>query len=470
MRDFLLIFSLTAVLAASALLLGNFVEKRAAKKVESERFSNWITEFRSVLLVNPALVTAEFLSATARTTGHEIVVFKWKGPLASNEPLLALNFSAFEEAVKARSHADVSFFHDDSEYKFASIPVAAHPDIQHIFIERPRETGVLTRLGLIEWVLVVSATLLGALVATLLLYWLYPLRAKDLARFVSRSAEDISVVAPHSKSFGAMGKLALELRKSVTTLRRKHSRLIEEEKMAAFRQVTAGIAHEVRNPLTAIRMTAQMMKKKHADKQSQEWLQVIISEIDRLKNHMDQLMEFGKQYEPVLRQADVTEIIRETLLLMHRQLEHAKITVITSFEDSIPQIFIDAAQIRQVLLNVIINSIQAMPHAGTLTVSAGTAKVEGQPVCTIAVEDTGSGIPEEIRDRIFEPFFSTKKAGTGLGLATARQIIEMHGGKIRCVSSPKGTIFRIFIPLSPEGRRLSSIETDHFKTLETNDG
>ncbi|MDZ7814490.1 MAG: ATP-binding protein [Planctomycetota bacterium] len=468
LRNFVLIFLSLACAAAVAA----HVTSITSAETFNQRNEQFIAKLRNHILDKPYLVSFSSLRDISFGSGMEIVVFLKRGSFASDERMLAENYEFFEANVQEKSTKPVVISDGTRPLEFRSIPVAAHPEVIHIFVQTNPFHAEAVYPTVSEMLLIALACLIGAFLFSMLMYIEYHMPMKGLAAAIEAASAEEEPRIHYLNRSGPSGELARSIRRAVMRLRRKQSNQVESERIAVFRQVTAGIAHEVRNPLTAMRMTVQMMHKrfKGEDEKVREWLEVLVAEIDRLKNHMDQLMEFGGQYVPDMRQTNIEELVNDTLLLLRRQLDHANVSVITSYEDSLPLIFVDPDQIKQVLINILLNSVQAMPKGGTLSISAMLARVEGVPVMTLAIEDEGPGIPEDVRERIFEPFFSTKKAGTGLGLSIAKRIIEQHGGRIRFVSSDKGTIFRMFLPTSPQSARLASISTDHFKTLEEGDG
>ncbi len=461
--------ALIGLLLIIAVAVGLFFAAHIGRKSATSAFENRVKLLSLYIQQQSNQLDNTKLEDCAMIFGSALIAYTDKGVFESSKGLRSASSGSLEQAVAAKSTEPVTFYAQGEFRSFASFPSPSE-HLQHLFVEQPAEVRSLQLPETSILLLLLVAIVAVSFVFALLVYRADIAPQRQLADAAVRASLGDEVSMPHLDRSDAVGDLARAFSNSIFRIKEMQQELLASEKIAVFRQLTAGIAHEVRNPLTAMRMTAQMLKRKFAnDPQAQEWLDVIISEIDRLTHHMEQLINFGMPYEPKMQQTVITDVINEVLLLMRRQIEHAGITVIVSFEPNLPMVYADSDQMRQVLLNIIINSVQAMAQAGTLTISAKLARVKGDPLITVAVEDTGPGIPDDVATRIFDPFFSTKSAGTGLGLAIAKKIIEAHSGRIRFTSTGKGTIFRIFLPISPRGRRLTEVPTDLFLKLEADE-
>jgi two-component system sensor histidine kinase HydH len=237
-----------------------------------------------------------------------------------------------------------------------------------------------------------------------------------------------------------------KIQKTTAALRKTEAQLIRSEKLAALGQLAAGIAHEIRNPLTSINILIHSLRESLPSKNSHgEDLKVIEEEIDRINEIVDQFLRFAKPASPLLEKAEITPIFEETLQLLKPQIERRKISVQKEFR-SLPPIIIDREQMKQVVLNLLLNAIQAMPEGGRLGLSSRVP--EDNQWIQLSIRDSGIGIPPEDMDKLFDPFFSTKEGGIGLGLSIAHRIIDQHQGKIEVESAPrKGTLFTIWLPM-----------------------
>ena len=237
-----------------------------------------------------------------------------------------------------------------------------------------------------------------------------------------------------------------KIHKTTADLRKTEAQLIRSEKLAALGQLAAGIAHEIRNPLTSINILIHSLTKNFPSEDShREDLNVIEEEIERINEILDRFLRFAKPAPPLLERTEVASIFEETLQLIRPRMEKQRVHVQKEFQD-LPMILMDREQMKQVALNLLLNAVQAMPRGGTLMLRGRNSK-DGQWI-TISIQDSGVGIPNEDMNKLFDPFFSTKEGGIGLGLSIAHRIIDQHHGKIEVESDPgKGTLFTIWLPV-----------------------
>lgn len=248
---------------------------------------------------------------------------------------------------------------------------------------------------------------------------------------------------------GVIGPLRVELSQSRAIAMRN-------EKLASLGTLAAGVAHEIRNPLTAINVRLHSLKKSLAEGSSEQEDAVVIGhEIGRLERIIQEFLQFGRPADPKLIVVSVDGLLFKIRALFSSELE--KLGIQLKME-SVPDIWVkaDPQQMEQVLINLVKNSAESMDSGGTITLRAsiGTARLSGrsQPATLIEVTDNGKGIPSGIQKQIFDPFFTTKEEGTGLGLVIASRIIERHNGSLECHSEEgRGTTFKIFLPrIKPE--------------------
>jgi signal transduction histidine kinase len=259
--------------------------------------------------------------------------------------------------------------------------------------------------------------------------------------------------------------LAVENTSSFEELKNTRNQLVQLEKLAATGKLAHQVAHEIKNPLTAIKTFTDYLDEKY---QSQEFRQkfkkIVGSEIDRLQDVVLQLMDVSKANTPRFKErVDVHQIIEATVLLLENQLLDAGIHIECKLNAQNPILKADPDQLKQVFLNLILNAKDAMPSGGTLTITTQVQRTENRSQkiesnlrssvdyqsVIICVSDTGCGIPETDLPHIFEQFFTTKEKGSGLGLSIVQGIILAHNGKITCQSQvDKGTTFLIELPVS----------------------
>ncbi len=236
----------------------------------------------------------------------------------------------------------------------------------------------------------------------------------------------------------------------VTEKRSREARLRRAESLASLTTLAAGVAHEIKNPLGSMGIHLQLIQKKMAGKTRVDpktvsnHLGVIGEEVDRLNRIVVDFLFAVKPMDTRLEDGDINAVIRELLEFVRPELDQAGVRIDSRLSPTVPTLRIDPRFIKQALLNLIKNAVAAMPGGGTLTV--GTDRADGEVRVTVA--DTGSGIPEEIMEKIFEPYFTTKPFGTGLGLTIVFKIVKEHFGDISVTSRPgEGTTFTIQLPI-----------------------
>ena len=236
-----------------------------------------------------------------------------------------------------------------------------------------------------------------------------------------------------------------KLREQTGVLFQTEEQLRRADRLSALGELSAGMAHEIRNPLGSIKGAAEILKDDYGpDDPKFEFLQILLKEADRLNGILQEFLSFARPKPPELQETDINAVIESVLTLMAQPLRKAGITLQKTLDPAIGPRNLDAGLLQQALLNLVLNAVQAMPRGGTLTVASalrgGTLEIE--------VADTGSGIPPENRKKLFSPFFTTKQDGTGLGLAITYRIIENHRGTIEMNSEPgRGARFTVRIPV-----------------------
>ncbi len=230
-------------------------------------------------------------------------------------------------------------------------------------------------------------------------------------------------------------------------IEKAHQSLVQTEKMAAMGKLTAGLAHEINNPLGGVFTCVEMLKQNPGDFAARDkYLKLMDMGLERIRRIVKQLLDFSKQrpFEP--QPTDVNPLLEKTLEMTHYQLSHYRIELTKDLSPDLPEIKADSHQLMQVFVNLILNSVQAMPEGGNLLIR--TWRENGR--VAIAIRDNGCGIPKEIQGKIFDPFFTTKETGqgTGLGLSVSYGIIQNHGGEIKVESEEgKGAEFTVFLPV-----------------------
>ncbi len=240
-----------------------------------------------------------------------------------------------------------------------------------------------------------------------------------------------------------LDQLAQDLNRMVESLRTSREELVKKEKLATLGSVAAGIAHEIRNPLTSMKMAAEMLASGRAGDSDREALDMLLEEIERLRLTTGGLLDYARPAAPQAGQVDAGKAVSDVVALMHRQLAHHKIETALEMPDSPLFAGMDQNRLKQVILNLVLNACDAMPQGGSLKMHLGLR----DDCIELMVADTGQGIPEDELDSVFEPFYSTRAAGCGLGLAISRRFIEETGGSISVKTGPEGTTFTIILPV-----------------------
>ncbi|ULA58959.1 MAG: putative Sensor protein kinase FleS [Nitrospira sp.] len=247
------------------------------------------------------------------------------------------------------------------------------------------------------------------------------------------------------------GKLVLI--HDVTRVRQLEDRLQRRNRLEAMGQMVGSIAHEIRNPLGSVELFASMLRK---DLRDQPQLRSYAEHISMAVHSMDQLLSNLLMYTRPdcsrLEWHDTEVLIRDVLTLASHAISPDSVEVRCQVHPLVPQLWCDGPKMKQVLLNLVLNAVQAMPKGGTLALTACPAppEIQESPAVHVTVTDTGMGIPAELQSRVFDPFFTTKDQGTGLGLAIVHALVEAHHGRIDVESSPgQGTSFVITLPRGP---------------------
>jgi signal transduction histidine kinase len=262
----------------------------------------------------------------------------------------------------------------------------------------------------------------------------------ELRRFANHEVDLLQGLADVSA-------VAVDKAKLLSRLIEFENQLRQSERLSTLGLLAAEVAHEIRNPL----MVMQMLVHGLSDGCNQDQLrdvQIISEKMKQMNEIVNQVLGLAKNAEPRRDLVNVKAMIERLIHFVHPKFEEKDIIIQTEFEGELGQVMLDQAQIEQVLLNLILNAIQAMPNGGTLRVASKIEEVEGRMMLFINVEDSGVGMSEEMKNKIFNSFLTTKSDGLGLGMAIVRRIVENHHGKIEVVSEKgKGTLVRLIFPM-----------------------
>jgi two-component system sensor histidine kinase AtoS len=236
----------------------------------------------------------------------------------------------------------------------------------------------------------------------------------------------------------------------ITDLRDLQEKMKEADRMAALGRLSASLAHEIKNPLSAIKTFVQLVPKKFDSPVFREKLNATVPrELERINRLIDNLLQLTRKPRLKLTSVDLNEIVVQALELYHEEMEKNHVEFDATLKERMPRIQADAELLHRVFSNILLNAIQAMPQGGKVNISTQrTSLADKNGALQVAVQDTGFGMDEETVRRLFDPFFTTKEKGTGLGMANAKKIVEEHKGRIDVKSGPgKGTLVRVTFPV-----------------------
>jgi PAS domain S-box-containing protein len=282
-------------------------------------------------------------------------------------------------------------------------------------------------------------------------------------------SETVPVTLETSVLKGSNGAVigAIATLKDITLLRQMETQLVRAERLSALGEMVSGVAHEIKNPLNAILGFSKRLSDKLTEPNLKKYADIIATEVLRMDTTVNDVLEYTRSVRLSRTPEDVNAFLENALTLLAEKLEKGGVKVVREFAGDLPKIPIDANKTRQVILNFILNAIQAMPNGGTLTLR--TRLLEGmvpqggqgenremvlqqlflqQQMAAVSIQDTGTGIAKENLSKLFHPFFTTKTTGTGLGLSICQKIIAAHGGMIDVQSTlGTGTTFTFCLPL-----------------------
>lgn len=317
----------------------------------------------------------------------------------------------------------------------------------HIGLKEDRIKQTLDSIRNITVAITIMAILMGSALSCL------------LSRLVTRPLSILTDFT-HSLSRGDFGKtvcirtrdevgelsrtfnnLSLELEKYRRKMEESYKQMLTTEKLTALGRLSAGLAHEIRNPLTSIKILFQTFKDNPA--LTKEDMKVVLSAVEQMDDLLSKFLRFAKSDEFNISDVYINSLIKQVLNLTQFQTKNQSIKVNLELS-KLPPVKADRAMLQQALMNLVLNAIEAMPGGGTLAISD---KTENGNIF-VSVKDTGSGISEGIKDKIFDPFFTTKGDGTGLGLSIVYNIINLHNGDVSFENNVEGTTFNLKIPLN----------------------
>ncbi len=265
--------------------------------------------------------------------------------------------------------------------------------------------------------------------------------------------EPLPLSVSGAQIFAEQGRLvgSILLLRDLREIKRLQDAVRRAEKLAAIGSLAAGVAHEIRNPLSSIKASATYFGSQFLEgSDGKRMSAIMIQEVERLNRAVTQLLEYARPSDLARQEVELAPLVRRSLELMRRDARAKGVEVVLDPGDAPDTVLLDPDRFIQALLNLYLNAIQAMEKGGTLSVRLSRDNGDAAPQrVRIVVEDTGPGLPEESLERIFDPYFTTKAKGTGLGLAIVQKIVEAHQGEVRVHSAPgKGAAFTIIVPVA----------------------
>jgi signal transduction histidine kinase len=335
--------------------------------------------------------------------------------------------------------------------------ITSNENEQAIYEENIRRNNEIIRTSINA--LGIGGTILGLvlgwLIARIILNPIYKLVLKVRGASGSELVEHIKMTPGKE-----LEELDLHINRMISRINKAHDdleknrQLLERStKLAAIGRIAPAIAHEIRNPLAAIKMLIFSMKSEpDINKEKQQDLDIIVKEIDRMEGFLQNFLKYARPAKPQMQNVSVVPVIRETIQLMAPKLRQNNIDVIENFQQESLEIMADTGQLKQVLINLMLNAIDSMNKGGRLTLSTQIDKPGDQqdpkPFLQIRISDTGYGISDEIKESLFDPFVKGTDQGIGLGLSISQRIAELHHGWIEADNNPeKGATFTIHLPV-----------------------
>jgi signal transduction histidine kinase len=486
---------LPALLVGAEAIRSNFLEQRALAtlgerlgrsrtyaELETAMFNQTEVVWRYLSGMDP-LAKKEFY-----LTGEVVQVWfdRWKSELGPADDTLASQVGAMQEQFVRVGDSVFKAFdagHRQEAYRLAQVELRerlqpALTTLNRQIYRKTRESSVAGAYQRVSEIVAAERRtlviiLLGSVALGLASAWLL---GRSLVRPISELQGAMAVVgkgdldhpiqARTDDEIGALARAFAEmttnLRQSraemvrlndalagkVAQLERTQAQLVQSEKLASIGEMSAAVAHGLRNPLSSLRASAQLVLRHPNSPAAGDQLKAILDEVDRLDRRITHLLTFSRPapYRPIPER--VTTLVQEVLPAFQERLRAQGVTLDLQIPADLPEVQADTMKLEQVLVELLSNALDAMPDGGRLIVRAmATPGENGEPGVALEIRDTGRGIPAETLVSVGQPFFTTRAEGTGLGVATARRFVEQHGGRLDLSSTPgEGTTVRIWVP------------------------
>ncbi len=470
---------LPALLVGAEAIRSNLLERRALTALgESMARTRTYAELETAMFEQGELVWRHLsgLDPTARRefalTGQVVSYWqdRWRAELRPEEAQLAEGIAGIQRQIVAVSD---SVFHladagrREEAYRLAERELKgrlqpALTQMNREIYRRARESSVRGAYSRLEEILAAEGRTLTVIIvlalgAGLTGSWLI---SRSLARPVRELTRAMAVVGAgdldhpiEATSRDEIGDLARALARMTRQLRESRAQVVQAEKLASIGEMSAAVAHGLRNPLASLRAAAQLVRRHPASPTATEHLDAIIEEVDRLDRRISHLLSFSRPapFRPV--SESLPRLIEELLPAVAGPIRAQQVELELVVPTALPQVRVDPMQLEQAILEIVSNALDAMPAGGRLRIAAFVANGAGGDLAdppgevVIEVSDTGGGIPAETLASVCEPFFTTRQEGTGLGLAIAKRYVEQNGGRLEIASRPgEGTTVRLRLP------------------------
>ncbi len=403
---------------------------------------------------------------------------RWSAELRPDEIELANGVREVQRQIRAvgdsvialadRGNREEAYRIARQEIKMRLLPTLAH--LNREIYRKAREFSVQQAFARVEAIVnterrILFGIVLLALVGGLLGAWLI---SRGLVRPINELRGAMAVVGAGEldhpmavRRQDEIGDLARAFADMTEQLRRTQAKLVQSEKLASIGEMSAAVAHGLRNPLASLRAAAQFALKRPDSPASREQLSAIIDEVDRLDRRITHLLAFSRPapFHPM--RETVTQLVEGVLPAFAQLLDQRKVELRLDVPPDLPDVRVDPMQVEQSLVEIVSNALDAMPNGGRLAITGRREPLspEGPDGIVLDIADTGSGIPEHVLPQVTKPFFTTRSEGTGLGLAIAKRYVEQNGGRLELATrAGDGTTVRVRLPvaeangMAPTGR------------------
>jgi signal transduction histidine kinase len=471
-----LLMTLPALLVGAWAIRSNLLERRALRALgESMARTRTYAELETAMF-DQSEVIWRYLSGLDPTARKEfrlntqVVDYwqqRWAAELRPEEASMAERVRGIQQQIQTA--ADSIFRLYDSGQRQAAFNTAqlelkgrllpALTQLNREIYREARESSVRGAYSRLEEILagqkrILLSTLLLSLAGGLLGSWLI---ARSLARPLQELTAGMAVVGAGRlehpvvvSSRDEIGELARAFGQMTEKLRQTQDQLVQSGKLASIGEMSAAVAHGLRNPLASLRAAAQLVRRHPDAPSSAEHLTAIIEEVDRLDRRISHLLSFSRPapYHPL--PESVSRLIQGLLPAFAQPLNEHQIALQLELSSALPEVRVDPMQLEQALVEIVSNAVDAMPAGGRLSIAARADTNNGGPPSEVTIEiaDTGPGIPEQVMPSVCEPFFTTRQEGTGLGLAIAKRYVEQNGGRLEILSRPGETRVLVRLPVS----------------------